>query len=239
MKKERGAEGEHRTSGAVGSYLLVRSQRRTVALEVRPDATLVVRVPNRTPLWYVDRTLEQKASWVEEKLAEARDRLPLLPRHDFLTGERFPYLGRDWPFTVTAFQATPLTFDEAAGFSLLASAFDRSEALFESWYRARARAVITGRVARYAAVMGVHPARIRITGAEHRWGSCSVSGTVSFAWRLVMAPTDIIDYVVAHELAHLREMNHSARFWAVVAAAIPDYQERRRWLRDNGGSLSM
>ena len=239
MKKERGAEGEHRTSGAVGSYLLVRSRRRTIALEVRPDATLVVRVPSRTPLWYVERTLERKASWVQEKLAEARDRLPLLPRHDFLTGERFPYLGRDWPFTVTAFQATPLTFDETAGFSLDVSAFDRSEALFESWYRARARAVITARVAHYAGVMGVHPSHVRITGAERRWGSCGAGGTISFAWRLVMAPPEIIDYVVVHELAHLREMNHSVRFWAVVAAAMPDYEVRRRWLRDNGGLLSM
>ena len=238
-RKEWRAEGEKRSSGAVGSYVLVRSRRRTIALEVQSDATLVVRVPARTPLWYVERTLEQKASWVQEKLAEARDRLPLLPRHAFLTGERFPYLGRDWPFVVTAFQAMPLMFDEAAGFSLDVSAVDRSEVLFASWYRARARAVITDRVACYAVVMGVHPARIRITGAERRWGSCSACGTLSFAWRLVMAPPDIIDYVVVHELAHLREMNHSERFWAVVAGAMPDYDARRRWLKDNGGVLSL
>ncbi|HPS70058.1 MAG TPA: SprT family zinc-dependent metalloprotease [Candidatus Cryosericum sp.] len=238
-KSGKHSDSEQRISPVAGEYTLVRSRRRTIALEVQPDATLVVRVPTRTPLWYVERTLEQKASWVQKKLAEARGRLPLLPRHAFLTGERFPYLGRDWPFVVTAFQAAPLMFDEAAGFSLDVSAFDRSEVLFASWYRARARAVITDRVAWYAPAMGVHPGRIRITGAERRWGSCSASGTLSFAWRLVMAPPEIIDYVVVHELAHLREMNHSERFWAVVAGAMPDYDARRRWLRDNGGLLSM
>lgn len=233
------ADTEQRTSPVAGEYTLVRSRRRTVGLEIRPDATLVVRAPTRAPLWYVESILRQKAGWIAAKLALVRSRAPLVPRHDFLTGERFPYLGRDWPFVVVAFQKQPLAFDAAAGFTLDVSAFDRGEAVFEAWYRSRAHELLADRVRFYAPLMGVAVPRLRITGAQRRWGSCSTTGTVSFAWRLIMAPMDVIDYVVVHELAHLREMNHSRRFWAVVAAVMPDYDAHRRWLRDHGGMLTI
>lgn len=232
-------EGEQRTSPVAGAYILVRSRRRSIGLEVRPDATLVVRAPTRTPVWYVESLLREKAGWIEDKLAKARGHASLLPRHDFLTGERFPYLGRDWPFVVVAFQKTPLIFDENTGFSLDMGAFDRGELVFEEWYRARARELLAERVHYYAPLVDVSVPRLCITGAERRWGSCSTSGTVSFAWRLIMAPMDVVDYVVVHELAHRREMNHSARFWVVVASVLPDYDVCRRWLKDHGVMLTI
>lgn len=236
MKKP---EGEQRTSPVAGAYVLVRSRRRSIGLEVRPDATLVVRAPTRTPLWFVESLLREKAGWIEEKLSKARSHVSLLPRHDFLTGERFPYLGRDWPLAVVAFQKTPLTFDDKAGFSLDMAAFDRGEVIFEQWYRDQARKLLAERVQHFAPLVGVSLPRLRITGAERRWGSCSTTGTVSFTWRLIMAPMDVIDYVVVHELAHLREMNHSVRFWALVVSVLPDYEERRRWLKEYGATLTI
>lgn len=236
MKKP---EGEQRTSPVAGAYVLVRSRRRSIGLEVRPDATLVVRAPTRTPLWFVESLLREKAGWIEEKLSKARSHVSLLPRHDFLTGERFPYLGRDWPLAVVAFQKTPLTFDDKAGFSLDIAAFDRGEVIFEQWYRDQARKLLAERVQHFAPLVGVSLPRLRITGAERRWGSCSTTGTVSFTWRLIMAPMDVIDYVVVHELAHLREMNHSVRFWALVVSVLPDYEERRRWLKEYGATLTI
>ena len=233
------ANEEQRTSPVAGAYTLVRSRRRTIGLEIRPDATLVVRAPTRAPVWYVESILRQKAGWISAKLALVRSRASLVPRHDFLTGERFPYLGQDWPFVVVAFQKQPLTFDATTGFTLDVAAFDRGEVVFEEWYRSRARELLADRVRHYAPMVGVAVPRLRITGAQRRWGSCSTSGTVSFAWRLIMAPMDVIDYVVVHELAHLREMNHSRRFWTIVAAAMPDYDVRRRWLRDHGGMLTI
>lgn len=232
-------EGEQRTNPVVGTYVLVRSRRRSIGLEVRSDATLVVRAPTRTPVWFVESLLREKAGWIEDKLAAARSHCSLLPRHDFLTGERFPYLGRDWPFVVVAFQKEPLTFDARTGFALDVAVFAQGEVVFEEWYRSRARELLAARVGYYAPLMGVSVPRLRITGAQRRWGSCSATGTVSFAWRLVMAPMDVIDYVVVHELAHRREMNHSVRFWAVVEAILPDYRERRRWLKEHGATLAI
>lgn len=92
----------------------------------------------------------------------------------------------------------------------------------------QARLRLAPLVEKYAAVMGVRPARVKITSAKTRWGSCSSKGVICFSWRLMQKPDAFIEYVVVHELAHLRELNHSARFWAIVGSVLPDYQQRRR-----------
>ncbi len=239
MRRDPVLPREQAVDPAAGAYTLVRSRRRTLGLEIRPDATLIVRAPVRLPVSEIALLLQEKAAWIASKQQQVRARAALLPHHDFLTGERFPYLGHDWPLAVVAFQERPLVFDERQGFLLDTAAFDRGENVFEAWYRARARELLQERIQLYAPRMGVTPLHLRITGARRRWGSCSTSGTVSFAWRLVMAPLGVVDYVVVHELAHLCEMNHSRRFWAVVADAMPDYEERRRWLREYGGLLTI
>jgi len=88
------------------------------------------------------------------------------------------------------------------------------------------------RVAHYKEIMGVSPAAVKINGAKTRWGSCSAKKSLNFSWRLIMADDAAIDYVVVHELAHMFEMNHSERFWAIVAGVLPDYKERRKRLKE-------
>ena len=95
------------------------------------------------------------------------------------------------------------------------------------------------RVAFFARSQDVKPGKLCISSARTRWGSCSAKGTLSFTWRLVMAPLDIIDYVVVHELCHLKEMNHSRAFWERVETILPDYKRRRKWLKENGGALRL
>jgi predicted metal-dependent hydrolase len=112
-------------------------------------------------------------------------------------------------------------------------------AVFEAWYRAQARRLISERVKHYAARNGFAYKRVSITRAKTRWGSCGSGGTLNFSWRLVLAPLEIIDYVVVHELAHLEVKNHSSVFWEKVEALMPDYKERRKWLKDNGQALSL
>ena len=93
------------------------------------------------------------------------------------------------------------------------------------------------RTAVYAEVMGVTPAKVRISSAKTRWGSCSAKGNLNFNALLMLMPKEVIDYVVVHELCHLREMNHSDRFYREIARVMPDYEERQRWLRENGAAL--
>lgn len=103
--------------------------------------------------------------------------------------------------------------------------------------REEARALITARAAGWAAVLGVKYNRIAIKSQRSMWGSCSRRGNLNFNWRLAAAPAEALDYVIIHELCHLRELNHSPRFWAHVAAACPDYKAVRRWLRDNSAAV--
>ena len=116
---------------------------------------------------------------------------------------------------------------------------DELLAVFEKWYRARALQVLSERVNLLAARFGFRYEKLRITSARTRWGSCSSRGTLSFVWRLVMAPLEVIDYVVIHELTHLKIKNHSAQFWAEVARLMPAYKSSRDWLKKNGHFLTL
>jgi hypothetical protein len=124
-------------------------------------------------------------------------------------------------------------------FKLTKSAHSKAESVFITWYRGQARMVLTERVDFFAREHAFKIGKIRISSARTRWGSCSSKDTLSFTWRLVMAPLDVIDYVVVHELCHLKEMNHSKAYWAQVEAILPDYKRRRKWLKDNGGKLRL
>jgi hypothetical protein len=133
-------------------------------------------------------------------------------------------------------QRPALTFD-GRGFRLSRNAQARAQAAFVRWYKARALEVLTERVEALAAQHGFRYERIRISSARTRWGSCSSRGTLSFTYRLVMAPLEVVDYVVVHELVHTRIRNHSKVFWRAVGEIIPDYKRHVTWLRRNGPSL--
>lgn len=109
----------------------------------------------------------------------------------------------------------------------------------EKRYREAAKEYFPKRAAYYAYLLGVSYDRIRIAGQKTRWGSCSSNKTLSFNWKLMLAPPKVLDYVVVHEVCHLREMNHSPRFWALVESLMPDYKQQRKWLKDNGYTLEL
>ena len=212
---------------------IIRSKRKTIALVVQPGGRLVVRAPQRATLKQIRAVVERHADWVEAKLKEMEARPA--PR-TFTEGSRLPYLGRDYPLRLAPGPGSGLRFDGLA-FTLADGAAARAAFLFEQWYRVQARKVFTERVGHFAAGHGFEYGKIRISSARTRWGSCSSKGTLSFTWRLALAPLEVVDYVVVHELVHLRVKNHSPDFWRGVEAILPDYKSRRKWLKVNGGSL--
>jgi predicted metal-dependent hydrolase len=214
---------------------LIRSRRRSLALVVEHDGSLTVRAPQRTPESQIRAFVESKAAWVARKQAEAR--ASYVPPKQYREGEQFLYLGQTYPLTIVRTQRPALTLD--GSLRLSRSALPKAEATFTRWYRAKAVEVIGARVAHYANLYGFQYGRIRISSARTRWGSCSAQGTLSFTWRLVMAPLEVIDYVVVHELVHLKHRNHSRQFWGGVAAIIPTYKEHVRWLKINGRLLTL
>ncbi len=147
------------------------------------------------------------------------------------------YLGDPYPLKIEETQSRPLIFN--SGFHLSRAATPRAQAVFERWYRKQALRVMSERVAVYAAVNGFAFSKIKITSARKQWGSCGPRGDLRFAWRLVMAPLPIIDYVAVHELVHLHHRNHSKRFWSKVRSILPDFRQREEWMDQHGYLLHL
>lgn len=178
---------------------IIRSNRKTLGLEIREEGTLLVRAPYRLPKKDILRFINEKSDWIEKSMKKVKERQEK-------TREELQDVQR-------------LTMQEI-------------EQLAD-----RALEVIPKRVAYYAEKTGVTYGRITIRNQKTRWGSCSQKGNLNFNCLLMLAPPEVVDYVVVHELCHRKEMNHSPRFWAEVEKVLPDYKIRRQWLKDNGGRL--
>ena len=229
---------------------LIRSDRKTIALIVKPDGQLVVRAPLRATDDQIWRFVNQKEEWIRSKQDFFSQNRRMEATKNFTSGERFWFLGETYPLEIVepggqAGASTARSFDRPAlelngRFRLACSAQPQARTVFTAWYREQARRVISERVAWYAARTGLTGCkRIQISSARTRWGSCSSTGTLSFTWRLVMAPLPVIDYVVVHELVHLQEKNHAKRFWNKVAQIMPDYKKKVAWLKENGRKLTL
>ena len=216
---------------------IIRSRRRTISLEIKPDGSLLVRAPLLATNGQIDKLVRQKEDWILEKKALVHQRSLENPARKFAAGEEFPYLGKSYPLEIVNKQDQALILRDK--FYLAEFASVNAKAVFIDWYKAQAALEIRDRVEIYAQLNGYAFKRFRITIANTRWGSCGPHGSLNFSYRSVMAPIEIIDYVVVHELVHLRIKNHSKTFWGEVQKLMPDYDVRRRWLKENGHRLTL
>jgi len=209
---------------------IVRSRRRTIALVITPDARLIVRAPHRVPAAMIDEMIREKSGWIRKKLAEMRER-PQVTVHHYEEGEIFLFLGRSYPLHFTGDGRGMIErTDRLCVCQTLRHDIRRR---LKVWYVEEARKEIHARCMWFSLTTGYVPASIRITDARERWGSCTHKGGLNFSWRLVQAPLEIVDYVIVHELVHIRQHDHSKKFWAKVKEVMPDYERRRKWLREN------
>lgn len=228
------------------AYEFKRGKRRTIGLSVGPDG-LSVSAPRWTPVGEVDALLHTKAAWVLEKLQRARERAGELAqaRTVWANGAELDFLG----------QRVRLVLDPAHGFTqvgavLEAAATEPSDALAtlrlglahsaseaqirdaaQAWLMRQAKRLFTERLDHFAPLLGVRYEKLRLSSAGTRWGSASADGTIRLNWRLIHLKLEMVDYVVVHELSHLRHMDHSPQFWDVVASILPDHQQRRQALK--------
>jgi len=213
----------------MADYRLTLSQRKTIAIYVR-DNVVEVRAPVQMPRDDVIMYILSKEKWIKENLA--RTAAFKMRRDAFivdygsmiiLRGKRYPIVSRNTAkagFDGTDFYMPP---------GLIPA---QVKATCIQIYRRLALTYFTGRVGYYSEKMGVAPQAVKVNNARARWGSCSSEKIINFSWRLALADDDVIDYVVVHELAHLIEMNHSPRFWAIVAGVFPDYASRKAKLKE-------
>ena len=216
---------------------LIHSRRKTVALIVQRDGTLMVRAPLRMSAAHIQKFVQNHAEWIREKKAQAQACPPPLKKY-YGDGETFLYLGTEYPLTIVAHQRPTLTFS-GYKFLLANSNLPKARQAFILWYKAQAMIVISERVDFHAKQNNFIYRKIRISSARTRWGSCSTNGTLSFTWRLVLAPPEVIDYVVVHELAHTQIRNHSPIFWNKVEEIKPEYKRHVSWLKKNGRYLTL
>jgi hypothetical protein len=210
-------------------YTVRRSQRaRRVRVAVDPERGVEVVLPQRAPQRAAAEAVRELRPWIERRLAEAEQaRATVRARAGTV-----PYLGE----TLTLHPQPGRTRVHRRGSDLFVPAADPHPAL-ERWYRRMAHREIAPRLDEAVAALGTGYTKLTIRNQRTRWGSCSSTGAMSFNWRLLLAPEDVLDYVVWHEACHLRVLDHSPRFWVLLAAHRPGYEQPRRWLRRHGQTL--
>lgn len=211
-------------------------RRKTVELTVERDASLVVKAPEGTATPVLERFIREKRFWLYTKLAEKNALRQPAQDREFVTGEGFRYLGRSYRLLLVNTQDVRLKL-EAGRFKLLRSEAVRGREHFVAWYKAHALPWLRRRVKHYAPRIGAQPARVDVRDLGHRWGSCGRTGGLNFHWATILLPAGVVDYVVVHELVHLREPNHTPEFWTRVERLMPDYRQRKAWLAANGAEV--
>jgi predicted metal-dependent hydrolase len=218
---------------------LVRSQKRrkTLSLQIREDGGVVLSVPYHTPKAEIERFILERRSWVIRKIAE-RERTIRETKRAFVSGEKFLYLGEPYPLEIQdlGHRNPPLKLSSGR-FILHQNYVSNARDLFIEWYKREARETIVRRAEDHSNRLHLFPKGIRITNAKSRWGSCSRDNRLSFSWRIILAPLAVVDYILIHELAHIKEKNHSKRFWKFLESILPGYRDQRLWLKRNGYRL--
>ena len=216
-------------------YTLIRSRRKTIALCIHNGA-VEVRAPLKMPKSEIDKAIRFKEKWIINKLAEAKERLALRENFKLTYGDAVFYRGQ--PCIITAQSGNRAGFDENRVCIPADLSAEQIKAVCMQLYYLLAKRDLPAKTYSRAEQMGVQPKAVKINSAKTRWGSCSAKKSINFSWRLIMAEDAVIDYVIVHELAHLIEMNHSARFWSIVNQYLPDFSLRKAKLKELQQKLS-
>jgi predicted metal-dependent hydrolase len=208
-------------------------RRQTLGLTVERDGRLVLTAPTRVVDERLERFAKSKRFWVYRKLAAKEALSPPMPAKEFVTGEGFPYLGRSYRLLLVPSLDAAVKL-EGGRFKMPRAEAPRGRVHLVQWYAAHARPWLQARVERHAPRVRVAPSRVIVKDLGFRWGSCGRGGSLYFHWQAILLPARVIEYVVLHELVHLREPHHSPAFWKTLERAMPDWEERRRWLATRG-----
>jgi predicted metal-dependent hydrolase len=218
------------SNGETISYLLERRQRRTVGLKITAEG-LVVHAPKRIFEFQLNQILQEKSNWILTKLQAREDNQ--VEKIEWVDGEHLLYLGQDIQLKLVVGNKKKIHFErnELTLHAPQANIYAACRASVLMWYKKTAILDFTRRVEVFAAKLGVATPPVTLSNAQSRWGSCNSRGEVRLSWRLLQAPPHIINYVICHELAHLKQMNHSAKFYAVLENLFPNHKLAEKELK--------
>jgi predicted metal-dependent hydrolase len=223
--------------------LLPGSARRTTDIVIERDGVITVRPPLGMNPEEVDETVFSRRMWIYRNLAEWRDLNATHVTREWVNGESFLYLGSRYRLQLVQEQDVPLKLKDGR-FCLLRSVVETGGSAaahdaFVTFYQNKGMARLQKRVAYFSAKVGVQAGTAQIKELGYRWASCLKSGDLHFHWKCLMAPLTIIDYIIVHELCHLHHRDHSDAFWNEVDKILPDYRDRKEWLRVHGAELDL
>jgi len=228
-------------------YLIKRTERSSLGITVERDGTVTINAPLRADLKAIERFVSSKTIWLRQKLAHKRQTNRERVRRDFVSGQGFLYLGKSYRLrlinngTGAVGQkgvAAPLRLHNGY-FELLEREKETAKDQFIKWYREQTEQQLKLRLPRYADRIGVEIKDFRVLDLGNRWASCGKKRTLNFSWRTVMAPIQVFDYILVHEMAHMIERGHSKNFWRIVSRVISDYEEHKTWLQVHGVELNI
>jgi predicted metal-dependent hydrolase len=231
-------------SGRRVEYALrVSPKARRLRIVIRAGSGLEVVVPRGMPLRAHEPFLQEKSAWIVQTLDRLRTAVPVTEPPALEDGRRLRFANRELTLHLLGGNRAGHYRATLQADTLHLSVPDLSQATIrralEHWYRRQAAPIFRERLERYNRVYQYQYGRVSIKAQKTRWGSCSRQGNLNFNWRLLLAPLPVLDYVVVHELCHLRELNHAPPFWRLVAVACPEYASHRRWLREHGRGLDL
>ena len=218
-------------------YTLMRSKRRSIGFLIDDDG-LRITAPKWVTLAEIDNAIHEKQRWIFAKLNERRERSVhrLQPQMQWRDGATVPYLGADITLRIRADRATGIAYDAIVRELTVCLPAEAAEQQLkdrvQSWMQLQAKTIFAARLPMYAEKLDVRYRSFALSSAMTQWGSCTADGKIRLNWRLIHFSLPLIDYVIAHELSHLREMNHSPRFWATVQSVFPEFQAAKKALRE-------
>lgn len=210
-------------------YTLIRSKRKSIAIHIKKDATLEVRAPHRTSIAEIEKLILLKEKWIKKRLAEIQIKNEKKAEFHLNYGDYLKYKGRK--YSIVSLKGNRIGYQNETFYFPDNLNTDQIKDCAVQICKELAKRDLIKKAVEFSKEMKVSPAGIKINSAKTRWGSCSGKNSINFSWRLIMADDYIIDYVVVHELAHIKQHNHSPAFWAVVKEVFPDYKEREKALK--------
>ena len=216
-------------------YQIIYSKRKTIAITVERDRSIVVRAPVGVSTEKIRQVVESRKLWLYEKINHAQKYPPQPIRKEFITGETIMYLGRYYRLEIKDDDEPGVRFQNR--FIISRHHQNNAAQMLRQWYISRAREKLTPKIRAFAEALGVNYNQILVSDLKYRWASCTPKNNLNFNWRIIKAPMFVVDYLIVHELAHLLEPNHTPAFWNVVAVQVPRYELAKEWLRKHGGLL--
>lgn len=221
-------------NGKAIRYVLKRSViARNIRFEIRQGEGLSIVIPRAYPAERLPLIIGKKQKWILSRLSRLEEHMATQSTGEKRTGDIIPFIGRSLKLSLTAgnTESTTIMLQGENLFVTFHPETERIDSLIRSWYRTQAEHYIRARVQELSTICGVSCKKVTIRSQRTRWGSCSQKGNLSLNWKVIIAPPEVIDYVILHELLHMKEMNHSKRFWKLVNNYCPTWRDHRKWLR--------